>query len=119
MAGAVKGIAPIVERFFLRCYPTDFEQVRGFSRLYSPGSHTIIHHRYNIVWVPKYRFKALHCAVRMRGRDILRQVCDEMAKRIIKGLLSRDHIHMLVEIPRKVAVSAFVQKTKRRSSRRI
>ena len=38
---------------------------------------------------------------------------------IIKGLLPRDHVHMFVEIPPHVAVSAFVQKAKGRSSRRI
>lgn len=86
---------------------------------YTRGSHTIFHHRYHIVWVPKYRFKVLHGAVRMRVRDIVRQVCDEMGVRIVKGLLSRDHVHMFVEIPPKVAVSAFVQKAKGRSSRRI
>ncbi|ATW05258.1 IS200/IS605 family transposase [Sphingorhabdus sp. YGSMI21] len=86
---------------------------------YTRGSHTIFHHRYHIVWVPKYRFKVLHGAVRMRVRDIVRQVCDEMDVRIIKGLLSHDHVHMFVEIPAKIAVSAFVQKAKGRSSRRI
>ena len=42
---------------------------------YSTGSHTIFHHRYHIVWAPKYRFKVLHGGVRTRVRDIIRQVC--------------------------------------------
>jgi len=46
-------------------------------------------------------------------------VCSEMNVTIIKGLLSRDHVHMFALIPPHVAVSAFVQKAKGRSSRRI
>ena len=42
---------------------------------YSTGSHSIFHHRYHIVWAPKYRFKVLHGAVRLRVRDIIKQVC--------------------------------------------
>ena len=86
---------------------------------YTRGSHTVFHHRYHIVWVPKYRFKVLHGEVRLRVRDIIMQVCSEMGVTIIKGLLSRDHVHMFVEIPPHISVSAFVQKAKGRSSRRI
>lgn len=86
---------------------------------YSRGSHTLFHHRYHIVWVPKYRFKVLHGEVRLRVREIIRQVSAELNVTIIKGLLSRDHVHIFVEIPPHVSVSAFVQRAKGRSSRRI
>ena len=86
---------------------------------YSSGSHTLFHHRYHIVWVPKYRFKVLHGEVRMRVREIIKQVCAEMGVTIIHGLLSRDHVHMFVEIPPHISVSQFVQKAKGRSSRKI
>ena len=45
---------------------------------YSRGAHTLFHHRYHIVWVPKYRYKVLHDEVRLYVRDVIRQVCDEM-----------------------------------------
>jgi putative transposase len=83
---------------------------------YSRGAHTIFHHRYHIVWIPKYRYKVLVGDLRLRVRDVVRQVCDEMGVKIIKGVLSRDHVHMFVEIPPHVAVSQFVQKAKGRSS---
>ncbi|MFN4356424.1 IS200/IS605 family transposase [Sphingopyxis alaskensis] len=66
---------------------------------YSTGSHSIFHHRYHIVWAPKYRYKVLHGEVRLRVRDIIRQVCAEMGVTIVNGALSRDHVHMFVEIP--------------------
>ena len=86
---------------------------------YSTGSHSIFHHRYHIVWAPKYRFKVLHGAVRLRVREIIKQVCSEMDVTIISGVLSADHIHMFVEIPPKIAVSDFVRRVKGRSSRKI
>jgi putative transposase len=86
---------------------------------YSTGSHMLFHHRYHIVWVPKYRFKVLHGEVRLRVRDIIKQVCAEMGVTIVHGLLSRDHVHLFVEIPPHIAVSQFVQKAKGRSSRKI
>ena len=44
---------------------------------YSTGSHTKFHHRYHIVWSPKYRYKVLHGEVRIRVREIIKQVCGE------------------------------------------
>ncbi len=86
---------------------------------YSTGSHTVFHHRYHIVWAPKYRYKVLTGKLRERVRDIIRQVCDELKVRIISGALSTDHVHMFVEIPPHVSVSTFLQRAKGRSSRRI
>jgi putative transposase len=86
---------------------------------YSTGCHTTFHHRYHLVWAPKYRFKVLHGEVRLRVREIIRQVCAEMGVTIINGALSRDHVHMFVEIPPHVSVSDFVRRAKGRSSRKI
>ncbi|EQB32947.1 transposase [Sphingobium ummariense RL-3] len=86
---------------------------------YSSGCHTTFHHRYHLVWAPKYRFKVLHGEVRLRVREIIRQVCAEMGVTIVHGVLSRDHVHMFVEIPPHVSVSDFVRRAKGRSSRKI
>ena len=61
----------------------------------------------------------LNGAVRIRVRDIIRQVCAELDVTIIKGVLSRDHVHLFVEIPPHVSVSDFVRRAKGRSSRKI
>ena len=87
--------------------------------VYRSGSHTLFHHRYHIVWTPKYRYKVLFGDVRIRVREIIRQVCSEMGVTIVNGVLSRDHVHLFVEIPPHVSVSQFVQHAKGRSSRRI
>ena len=87
--------------------------------VYRTGCHTVFHHRYHIIRVPKYRYKVLRGAIRKRVRDIIRQVCSEMRVRIIRGILSADHIHKFVDIPPHIAVSTFVQRVKGRSSRKI
>ncbi|WP_414894439.1 IS200/IS605 family transposase [Sphingomonas sp. Root1294] len=86
---------------------------------YLTGCHTTFHHRYHLVWAPKYRFKVLRGEVRLRVREIIRQVCAEMGVMIINGVLSSDHVHMFVKIPPHVSVSDFVRRAKSRSSRKI
>jgi REP element-mobilizing transposase RayT len=79
---------------------------------YRSGSHTTFHHRYHLVWAPKYRYKVLDGEVRLRVREIIKQVCDEMGVTIVNGALSRDHVHMFVEIPPHVSVSDLVRRAK-------
>ncbi len=94
---------------------------KGFSHpmSYSQGSHTVFHHRYDIVWVTKYRYKVLEGALRERIREIIRQVCGEAGVQIISGVPSKEHMHMFVEIPPHIAVSDFVRRVKGRSSHRV
>ena len=83
---------------------------------YSSGKHCVYDHRYHIVWSTKYRFKVLHGQLRVRVRDICRQVCAQNGVEIIKGVLSTDHVHMFVSVPPKLAISDLVQRMKGRSS---
>ena len=57
--------------------------------------------------------------LRLRVREIIRQVCAENGVEIIRGVLSSDHIHMFVSVPPKLAISDLVRKMKGRSSRKI
>ena len=58
---------------------------------YTTGCHTVFHHHYHIVWVPKYRYKVLQGEIRERIRTIIRQICSELGVEIISGVLSRDN----------------------------
>ena len=57
--------------------------------------------------------------MRERIRTIIRQVCKELVVQIVSGVLSREHVHMLVEIPPHHPVSDFVRRVKGRSSHRL
>ena len=86
---------------------------------YDKGKHTTFYHRYHLVWITKYRYKALEDDVRLRIREIIRQVCVENRVEIIKGVLARDHVHMFVSIPPNLSVSDLVRKMKGRSSHKV
>ena len=53
--------------------------------------HTVFHHRYHIVWVTKYRYK------------FWKELCVNEYE-LVSGVLSREHVHMFVEIPPHIAV---------------
>ena len=57
--------------------------------------------------------------LRLRVREIIAQVAEEMSIKIVNGVLSADHIHVFVEIPPHISVSEFVKIAKGRSSRKI
>lgn len=86
---------------------------------YCTGSHTKFYHRYHLVWVTKYRFKVLRGDIQVRLREIIRQTYAEMNVSIEKGVLSSDHVHMLVSIPPHLALSTVMQRIKGRSSHKI
>jgi putative transposase len=86
---------------------------------YDTGSHCVFYHRYHLVWSTKYRFKVLKGRVRLRVRDICRQVCHENEVDILRGVLSSDHVHMFVSVPPKLAISDLVRKMKGRSFHKV
>ena len=86
---------------------------------YSTGGHTTFYHRYHVVWSTKYRYKVMQGQVRERLRTIIRQTCDELDVEIVRGVLARDHIHMFISVPPKLALSTVMQRIKGRSSRKI
>ncbi|MDU8914049.1 IS200/IS605 family transposase, partial [Aestuariicoccus sp. MJ-SS9] len=86
---------------------------------YDKGKHCVFYHRYHLVWSTKYRFKVLTGRVRLRVRDICRQVCRENDVDILRGVLSSDHVHMFVSVPPKLAISDLVRKMKGRSSHKV
>ena len=86
---------------------------------YSSFAHTRFCHRFQVVWVTKYRYKVLEVPKRERIREIIRQTCEEMGVHIVRVALARDHVHMFLSIPPKLSLSDVMQRIKGRSSRRI
>lgn len=44
----------------------------------------------------KYQYQVLPGEVQLRCRDLLRQTCNALDVRILKGVVSKDHIHLHV-----------------------
>lgn len=71
-------------------------------------NHTKWDCKYHIVWIPKYRRKVLYGELRKYLGEILRDLAQQKESRIWEGHLMSDHVHMLVSIPPKYAVSQVV-----------
>lgn len=79
-------------------------------------SHTKWKCQYHLVLVPKYRRKIIYQALRKDIGVILRKLCEYKKVEIIEAHAMPDHIHMLVSIPPKLAVSDFVGYLKGKST---
>jgi transposase len=79
---------------------------------YRHGSHSVYAIHLHLVWVTKYRKPVLGGAVGVRVRDLIREICGMSEVLIIKGHVSRDHVHLLVSIPPQVTISRLVQRLK-------
>ena len=64
--------------------------------------------KYHIVWIPKYRRKALYGSLRRFLIPILQELARERECRILEGHMMIDHVHILIEIPPKARVSEVV-----------
>ncbi len=87
--------------------------------LYDTGRHCVFYRLYHLAWSTKYCLKVLTGQVRLRVRDICRQVCRENEVDILRGVLSSDHVHMFVSVPPKLATCDLVRKMKGRSSHKV
>ena len=79
-------------------------------------AHTSWNCKYHIVFAPKYRRKVFFGEKRREIGAILRQLCEWKGVKIIEAEVCPDHVHMLVAIPPKYAVSSFVGFLKGKSS---
>ena len=86
---------------------------------YRKGSHTVYNLEYHFVWVTWYRYHVLTGDIKIRVRELIRQVCQQHDINILKGHVSKDHVHILVSSPPHLSVSQMIQKIKGRSSYKI
>ena len=81
------------------------------------SSHSTSRLTAHLVWTTKYRYHVLEGEIKVRCRDLIVQICDSEDIRILKGVVSRDHVHMHIEYAPKLAVADIVKRLKGRSSR--
>ena len=79
-------------------------------------AHTKYVCKYHIVFTSKYRRKIIYFQLRTDIRQIIKDLCKWKGVTIIEGHLMSDHIHLLVSIPPKYAVSSFMGYLKGKSS---
>ncbi len=75
--------------------------------------------KYHIVFVPKYRKKALYGKVRKHIGEILRDLCKQKGVDLLDGHAMPDHIHLCLSIPPKYSVAQLIGFLKGKSAVRI
>ena len=83
---------------------------------YRRGAHTVFDIHLHLVWVTKYRRPALPGEVATRMRNLIRDICGQHDVAILKGHVSKDHVHLLVSIPPQTTISRLMQWLKGRTA---
>ncbi len=83
------------------------------------NSHSITRLTCHLVWITKYRYPVLKGELQKRCRSLLIQISDVEDVQILKGVVSKDHIHMQIEYSPSKSISNLVKKYKGRTSRKL
>ena len=83
---------------------------------YASLSHTKWECKYHVVFIPKCRRKLLYAQLRRYLGEVFHQLARQKESRIEEGHLMSDHIHMMIAIPPKYAVSQVVGYIKGKSA---
>jgi putative transposase len=75
---------------------------------YESLSHTKWECKYHIIFIPKFRRKVLYGKLRQHLGEVFRTLAAQKESRIEEGHLLADHVHMMIAIPPKFAVSQVI-----------
>jgi len=72
-------------------------------------SHSLYECKYHIVFCPKYRYRILKDEIGEYVRQLVQQLCRQKEQvEVLELNVQPDHVHMVVSIPPKYAVSTFM-----------
>ena len=72
--------------------------------------------KYHVVFIPKCRRKVLYQELRRYLGEVFRRLAEQKESRIKEGHLMPDHVHMMIAIPPKHAVSQVIGYLKGKSA---
>jgi putative transposase len=78
------------------------------SNLYQSLSHSKWNCKYHIIFVPKKRKSVIYGKIRVELAKVMHELAKQKESKITEGSLSKDHVHMCIEIPPKYAVSSVI-----------
>ena len=79
-------------------------------------SHTKWDCKYHVVFIPKCRRKSFYVQLRVHLGELFRRLAAQRDSRIEEGHLLLDHVHMMISIPPKYAVSQVIGYIKGKSA---
>ncbi len=72
--------------------------------------------KYHVVFIPKYRRKALFTQLRPHLGELFRQLAERRESKVLEGHVMVDHVHMLISIPPKHSVAQVIGYIKGKSA---
>jgi putative transposase len=79
-------------------------------------SHSRWQCKYHVVFVPKCRKKKLYGEIRKFLGPVFHELAQQRRSKILEGHMVQDHVHMLIQIPPKYAVSEVIGYIKGKSA---
>ncbi|MCP4901026.1 MAG: IS200/IS605 family transposase [bacterium] len=86
---------------------------------YRRSSHAVFRLRYHFVFITKYRKPVLKGDIAKEIRKLTMEICRTHDIEIVKGHIRPDHIHLLLDVPPKLAPSKVMQAIKGKTSHRM
>ena len=86
---------------------------------YRKTSHSVYDLKYHLVWITKYRKPVIFGDVAIRLRELIREICKSLDIEIIKGHVSKDHVHLFVSVPPQMSISKVMGRIKGKTSRKM
>ena len=83
---------------------------------YESLSHSKWECKYHVIFIPKCRRKTLYLGLRKHLGELFRRLAEQKQCKIEEGHLMADHVHMMISIPPKYAVSEVVGYIKGKSA---
>ena len=71
-------------------------------------SHTAWDCKYHVIFIPKRRRRILYGELRKHLGEVFRKLAAQKESQIVEGHLMSDHVHMMIAIPPKYAVSQVI-----------
>ena len=75
--------------------------------------------KYHLVWTTKYKKPVLAGRLGVRTRNLIREICDSLNVQIIRGHVSKDHVHIFISMPPQISISKLAQYLKGKTSRKL
>ena len=85
-------------------------------RNWNKQSHVTWYCLYHVVFIPKYRKKAIFGRLRAEIGKIFRDLCRQFGIELVEGHAMTDHVHMCLGIPPKYAVAEAIGRLKGKSA---
>ena len=83
---------------------------------YESLSHSKWECKYHVIFIPKWRRKTLYQQLRQHLGEVFRRLAKQKESRVEEGHLMPDHVHMMISIPPKYAVSQVIGYIKGKSA---